>query len=292
MNAYELGIFRAVVEQRGFGRAARVAHLSQPAVSQAIRRLEESAGAVLLQRGRPPQLTPAGRRVYEHAVDVLARDELVRRQLAELARGHVGILVLAASQALSRQLLPQLVQRFLTAYPTAGLQLETQPSRQILQAVADGRLELGLGPYSRAMHGLTTLPLGTQRMVLYAGRRNPRLRALRRGGVPALAAESLVTSHLEERAPRRGSLREHFGAVWVVQSLDLRLRLVHDGLAVGYLPEDTVRAAGLRRELVSLEKLPFGAIERTVGLFASQKRELSSIARAFWELAKDGSSDR
>lgn len=288
MNTYELSIFRAVVEQRGFGRAARVAHLSQSAVSQAIRRLEESVGATLIERGRPPQLTAAGRRVYEHAIDVLGRDELVRRQVAELSQGHAGILVLAASQALSRQLLPSLVERFLAAHPTAGLQLETLPSRQIITAVADGRIELGLGPFARAMAGLATIALGTQRMVLYASRRNPRVRALRRGGIPALARESLVTSHLDERGvtARRGLLREHFGAVWVVQSLDLRLRLVHDGLAVGYLPEDTVAAARLQRELVPLAKLPFGAITRTVGLFYSTRRARAPISTAFCEAAK------
>jgi len=57
---------------------------------------------------------------------------------------------------------------------------------------------------------------------------------------------------------------------------------------VGYLPEDTVAAAKLQRELVPLAKLSFGAIVRTVGLFASSRREPSAITRAFWASAKRG----
>ena len=72
--------------------------------------------------------------------------------------------------------------------------------------------------------------------------------------------------------------------MWVVQSLDLRLRLVADGRAVGYLPESTVRAAGLTRELVPLTALPFGAIARNFGLIFSARRALSPAAAAFVKL--------
>jgi len=289
MNEDELKILRAVVDERGFGRAAKRVHLSQSAVSQAVRRLENELGVTLVERGRPPTLTPAGQRVYEHAVDVLLRKNLLDRQLAALAAGDAGIVALAASQALSRELLPALVERFVSTWPSAAFQLETLPSRQIIAAVADGRIELGLGPFARAMAGLTVHPLGKQRMVLYAGR-TPRLRALRQRGAAALAEETLVTSHLDAAAPRRGLLREHFRAVWVVQSLDLRLGLVRDGHAVGYLPSSTVTWAGRERELVALDWLPFGVIERTFGLFHSSRREPSSPAARFIEVATSTST--
>ena len=102
MHLEALKILRAVVDQGGFGRAGRAVHLSQSAISQAIARLEEEVGLPLLNRGRPPTLTAAGRRVYDHAGDVLSRDQLVRRELEELARGGEGVLSLGASQALSR----------------------------------------------------------------------------------------------------------------------------------------------------------------------------------------------
>ena len=287
MNEEELKILRAVVDERGFGSAAKRVHLSQSAVSQAVRRLEGELGVTLLERGRPPTLTDAGLRVYEHANDVLGRRDLLHRQLKALREGGVGIVSLAASQALSREWLPQLVARFVPEHPSAAFQFETLPSRQIIAAVADGRFELGLGPFSRAMAGLTIHPLGKQRMVLYSGR-SPRLSRLRKEGVVALSCETLVTSHLDATTAtkRRGLLREHFGTAWVVQSLDLRLSLIRQGLAVGYLPASTVAVAGARRELVALDWISFGVIERTFGLFHSSRRALTSIAENFLRVAQ------
>lgn len=268
MNLYELSILRAVIEQRGFGKASKVAHVSQSAISQAIRRLEEEVGAPVLERGRPPRLTEVGQRVFEHAVDLANRDEVVRRQVAELKRGNPGIIVLAASQALSRELLPSLVESFVGEHSEVGLQLETLPSRLVISAVAEGRVELGLGPFAKAMAGLQTKPLGKQRMQLYAARK-----------VSDLKRETLVTSHLEVTTGQRGSLREHFRRVWIVHSLDLRMRLVSDGLAVGYLPASAVRASKLK--LVAQSQFSFAAIDRTFGLMFSAKRTLSSAAQMF-----------
>jgi DNA-binding transcriptional LysR family regulator len=271
MNLHELSILRAIVEQRGFAKAAKVAHVSQSAISQALKRLEDEVGAPLIERGRPPRLTAIGQRIYEHAVDAAHREQMVRRQVDELKRGHPGTIVLAASQALSRELLPTLIERFITQQPQVGLQLETLPSRLVISAVADGRVELGLGPFARAMAGLQTKVLGKQRMHLYAAKK-----------ITELERETLVTSHLEVSTGKRGSLREHFRRVWIVHSLDLRLRLVRDGLAVGYLPEASVRASKLK--LIPQTNLPFGTIDRHFGLMFAAKRALSPAAQMFVEM--------
>lgn len=288
MEIHLLRVFKAVVDHRGFARGAEAVHLTQPAASQAVRRLEAEVGGALLTRGRPPEVTAVGRRVYAHAADLLARDAATRRDLEEIRKEQPGTLTLGASQALSRELLPRLVATFLAGHPRAVLHLETLPSREIIRVVADGRLELGLGPLQKSMAGFAVHVLGQQRMLLYAGRRGPWLRAVRREGAPALQRAALVTSYLDPHGARPGSgqLRENFRSVWEVHSLDLRLQMVREGLAVGYLPESTVRASGLARDLAPLPGLPFGVITRQVGLFHAGKRPLSPAARAFLEVAR------
>jgi DNA-binding transcriptional LysR family regulator len=142
------------------------------------------------------------------------------------------------------------------------------------------------------MAGLEVHALGTQEMVLYAGRACPELEALGRGQVRALASLPLVTSHLDAPGarPGTGQLREHFRAVWEVHSLDLRITLVKEGMAVGYLPRSAVAALGPGSGLVALARLPFGVIRRTVGLFHSVRRPLLPLAKAFVELARTVSS--
>lgn len=286
MNLHELRILCAVVEHRSFSRGAAAARLTQPAVSQAIRRLEEEAGAPLLTRARPPELTAAGERVHRHALDVLARDRAVRRDLASLARGGPGLLSLGASQALSREPLPALLGGFLAEAPRAALAVETLPSRQLVRAVADRRLELGLGPFQRSMAGLVTHRLGVQDMVLFGGRAMPGLAAARRARAP-VEGWVLVTSHLDEPSARPGNarLRERFSAVWEVQSLDLRMDLIAAGRAVGYLPASTVAASPFARSLRPIDWLGFGRIRREVGLFHADRADLSPVAAAFLAFA-------
>jgi DNA-binding transcriptional LysR family regulator len=70
----ELRAFRAVIEEGGFKRAADSLHISQSAVSQAVAGLESKLEVTLLNRGKELVLTDAGRRLFEHAVDVLRGD--------------------------------------------------------------------------------------------------------------------------------------------------------------------------------------------------------------------------
>ena len=288
MDLHALRVFKAVVDHRGFSRGGEAVLLTQSAASQAVRRLEDDLETKLLVRGRPPVLTAAGRRVYQHATEVLERENLVRREIEEIEKGGEGLLTLGASQALSREVLPDLMTRFHQLYPETGLHLETLPSREIIRVVMDGRLDLGLGPFARSMAGLTVHELGRQRMVLYAGRRARGLKALRGEGKPGLKRMRLVTSYVEPAGsgPRRGLLREHFRSVWEVHSLDLRLELVRRGLAVGYLPEATVKASKVARELTALRWLDLGVIERRMGLFHRSRVPLAPAAARLLELAR------
>lgn len=286
MDAELLRVLAAVVERGGFSRAATAVHLTQSAVSQAIARLEAAAGGAVVTRARPPKPTELGARLLRHARESLAREALLERDLADIRRGGGGTLVLGASQALSKEALPDLVSRFLAQRPLSGLHLETHPSRELIRLVAEGHLELGLGPFQTSMIGLATHALGKQRMLLCAARGRRAHRALRSAGADALRDIPLVTSHLDAPATRRGGgrLRERFRAVWEVHSLDLRIALVAAGEAVGYLPETSIAREG--RRLVPVEGLDFGVIERRFGLFHLEERALSPAAEEFVRIAR------
>lgn len=288
MDADLLRVLQAVIEAGGFSRAAASVHLTQSAVSQAIARLEDAVGAPVVTRGRPPRPTDIGARLLRHARESGAREALLARDLSDLKRGGGGMLELGASQALSKEFLPGLLGQYLERRPLSALHLETHPSRELIRLVAEGRLELGLGPFQTSMLGLETHALGIQRMVLHAARGKLVHRALLRKGSAALKDVPLVTSHLDAVVARRGGgrLRERFRITWEVHSLELRLELVRGGLAVAWLPEESVRAAKLSRALVAVDWLDFGVIERRFGLFHLEDRELSAPASELVSLAK------
>ena len=108
----ELRAFRAVIEEGGFKRAADALHLSQSAVSQAVAGLEFKLEAPLVQRGKELRLTDVGRRLFEHAVDVLRGEQQTLEDIVQLRQGKTETLSLALSASLNRFYAPGLISAY------------------------------------------------------------------------------------------------------------------------------------------------------------------------------------
>src|SRR6476661_2788155 len=117
MQLPDLAAFLAVATDRSFSAAARRLHRTQPAISQAVRRLEEELGDRLFDRSsRDGTLTEAGRLLQDYAgrLLTLASDaELAVRELQEVRRGRV---VIGANEAAVHSLLP-VIASFGSAHP-------------------------------------------------------------------------------------------------------------------------------------------------------------------------------
>ena len=141
----QLRYFVVVGQELHFGRAAQKLNISQPPLSQQIMALEHELGVRLLRRlGRRVELTPAGSIMLTHARDVLARtDEAVRAtRLAD--SGVIGKLKVGFIHAATFKLLPEILARFRLLAPMAELVLIEMTSSAQVDAIVDGRLDVGL----------------------------------------------------------------------------------------------------------------------------------------------------
>ncbi len=140
-----------------FRKAAEVLHLSQPAVSQHIRALEEEAGMRLFDRsrgeGRGSQisLTEAGRVLLRYAKTAAETMGEAQRALAALNEEAAGPLRLGASTTVAQYVLPRILGAFLRQYPQVKLSLVSGNTERIVEAVAEEKVELGIieGPAMR-----------------------------------------------------------------------------------------------------------------------------------------------
>jgi DNA-binding transcriptional LysR family regulator len=145
-DARHLEALVAVADLGTFGRAASQLGFSQSAVSQQIAALERLVGVVLFDRPkgpRPPELTPAGALLLEHARAVLARLDAASEELERLRLGDHGRLVIGAFQSVSAKVLPAVVGRLRHDRPDLEIRLfEADDNAALGDGVVDGSLDL------------------------------------------------------------------------------------------------------------------------------------------------------
>lgn len=160
--------FVAVVDHGGVTRAAQALFIAQPSLSQAIRSLEREIGADLFDRtGRGLELTAAGR-AFEVAARRVVRDVAVAKQRMDDIRGlRTGRLYIAALADVTLDRLPQMVKAFRDAHPGVEVRIaDPGHAGGVVDAVRQGRAELGFTTLPVKADALTTVRLAPQRMVL------------------------------------------------------------------------------------------------------------------------------
>jgi DNA-binding transcriptional LysR family regulator len=165
-----LEYFVALAREQHFARAAAACYVSQPALSEAIRKLEHELDVPLVRRGRTFQgLTPEGERLVLWARRILADQDALKHEVAALKSGLAGQLRLGLIPAASTTA-ALLVEPFCAIHPLARVQIDGGlPSSEIVQRLHRFELDAGVIYLSEQdTTELTVTPLYQERMVLIA----------------------------------------------------------------------------------------------------------------------------
>jgi DNA-binding transcriptional LysR family regulator len=240
MDLSALKTFLAVAQERSFSRAAAKVHRTQPAVSQAIRRLEADLGEQLFDRSsKSGTLTDAGKVLQNYGqrlVRMAEETESAMRELRDLRRGRV---LIGANEAAVHTLLP-LVAMFRERYENVAIDVRRVHARQIPVEVQQGSLDFGALTFHPTETGLLEVPIGTDELVLLV----PPTHALagrRQVTMEELAAEPVI-AHNDPSPARERVLRlfeqRHISLKMVIAlpSLDGIKRAVELKLGVALLP--------------------------------------------------------
>jgi DNA-binding transcriptional LysR family regulator len=143
MDLGELQVFLTVAKEGSFSRAAERIYRTQPAVSLAIRKLEDSLGQPLFVRGaRPVRLTDAGTLLREYAERLLNLRDEVKKGLMDLQGLKLGELSLGVNESSIHALLPVL-SKFRELHPGVQVRVHRMFSRDIPHEIVNYRLDLG-----------------------------------------------------------------------------------------------------------------------------------------------------
>ncbi len=146
MNLEHLRTLVNIVEHGSLSAAARAMHLSQPAISKQVQRLEAELGLALLVRGpkRQVELTPAGERLLAFARQTLAHFEEVEREMATLKEVGRGVLTLAASTIPGEYLLPGLLAAFRARYPQVEVHMTVSDTADVATRLLADQADVGV----------------------------------------------------------------------------------------------------------------------------------------------------
>src|SRR5919108_2826607 len=141
MDLQALKIFLAVAHERSFSRAAAKVHRTQPAVSQAVRRLEADLGEELFDRSsKTGTLTEAGRMLQNYGQRLVRLAEETESAVSDLRDLRRGRVLIGANEAAVHTLLP-LLERFREDQPDILVDVRRVQARQIAAEVAEGSLD-------------------------------------------------------------------------------------------------------------------------------------------------------
>ncbi|MFI9103379.1 LysR family transcriptional regulator [Streptomyces fildesensis] len=173
-----LRLLVTVADTGSFTRAAVRLNYTQSAVSRRIASLEQRAGGPLFERlPRGVRLNPAGHALHRHAVDVLDRLARAEREVAAIHAGHGGTLRVGAFATANISLLPAALRAFQRARPDIEVIAVEGRSNALVQALADGALDLAVvSDYPSGLptaEGVTTTRLLRDELFVVLPREHP-----------------------------------------------------------------------------------------------------------------------
>lgn len=257
-SARRLSVFKAVVEEGGFNRAAMRLDISQPSVGAHVKALEQQAGHTLLERkrGARPRLTKAGEAVYAMALEVLRRGEEAAQQLDELRPAQDRALSLAVHREFGQYRLPAHLASFARHSPGIRFVTHAGTIEDVLALVRARTVSLGLFPSLGAISDLDSVVLGHEPVAIVASPHHPLARKPS-VSVADLAAASYVTGlrsssyfRMTDRLLKRIGV-DRYGIAMEVQDFGMVRELIRHGAGVACVAlctvQDDLRAGALVR---------------------------------------------
>ncbi|OWQ37540.1 MULTISPECIES: transcriptional regulator CynR [Pseudomonas] len=288
MLARHIQYFLAVAQHHSFTRAAAALHVSQPALSQQVRQLEESLGAQLFDRsGRTTRLTDAGEVYLRYAKRASQELQEARRAIHDVGDLSRGSLRVAVTPTFTSYLVGPLVEAFHGRYPNITLNLSEIAQERMEQMLQLDELDVGIAFDERHAQDIDTYPLLVETLALVVGSQHPLAQASAIGP-QALNDESMILLSAEfatreqiERYCRQHGIRPQ--VMMEANAIGAVIEVVRRTTLSTLLPANIVLA---HDDLAAIALDPL-RLQRTAVLMQRRGVYQTAAARAFLALAKE-----
>ena len=276
MTLRHLRIFVEVCRTGSITKAAESLHLSQPAVSLAIRQLEDYYGILLFDRiSKKLYLTESGNKMLSYASHIIESFDDMETQLKNW--DSAGTLRIGSSISTGTQMLPQLVRRFNLRFPQIRTQVLIDNSRIIEDKVLTNQLDLALVESLSYSPDIVCVPFYTDRLIVITAPKYPVLLREPGSGTREVVDALLVTAEVQ------------ITPLWESTSTRSIINAVKENIGISILPYELVKneiQSGAVAGLPLASPLP----NRTCSIIHHRNKYLTPSAQAFIEVCQEYSN--
>lgn len=290
MDINQLEVLVAVAQEQSFSRAAKTLHRTQPAVSQAIRRLELELGESLFDRSsKDGTLTAAGRVLYDVAQQMLNLRHGAHAALKELKDLHRGKLTLSANEYTVMYLLP-VIPVFRARHPHIKVEVKRSLASRIPAEILGRDIEIGVVSYKPGDAAIASVPVMTDELALIVPPNHPlankEVVSVKDLGAESFIAHNVASPYREKVVRTFEKYKTPLNISMEMPTLEAIKRFVEQGMGVALVPRLTAQSEIARKQVVAVTVREM-RLERSIYLIYRKGATLSHAARAFLRVARE-----
>ena len=290
MDINQLEVLIAVAREKSFSRAADVLGRTQPAVSQAVRRLEQEIGEKLFDRSsKDGTLTAAGELLVDYARQMMNLRHAANTALREMRNLHNGKVTISANEHTVFYLLP-LIREFRRRHPAIKIEVQRGVASRIPEQITAREVELGVISFKPNDASLRSISVLNDELMLIVAPGH-RLAGASSVSIRDLADETFIAHNAP--SPYRKRVIETFGKYDTrlnisveLPSLEAIKRLVESGVGVALVPKLTATSEIASGQLVGLSVKEM-KLERKLNIIYRKNSVLSHAAQEFLKIARE-----
>ena len=293
MHIETLKVFCDLVEMESFSLAAERNFVTQSAVSQQIRTLEEKFKRRLLERvrgRREVKLTAAGEVFYRESKNVLESFDQLNESMRGLVGKIGGTVKVATVYSIGLHELPPKVREFMSKFPAAKIDLEYSRTTRVVRDVMEGVVELGIVAFPESRKGLTIVPMMSDRLVLIC---SPEHEFAKKKEIKATELKGRDFVLFERDIPTRKAIDKILKANGVevrkvaeFDNIETIKRAVEVGFGLAIVPQPSVEDEEKNGQLAVIQLVEKEWV-RPVGVVYRSDRSLSLAAKKFVQLLEE-----
>ncbi len=285
MHIENMKVFCDLVEHHSFSQAAKLNSITQSAVSQQLRSIEELLEAKIVDRSQKQfRLTPEGEIFHHASKEILRTYEQLRLRLQAQKGAINGALRLSCVYSVGLYVLPPHVKKFIKSHPEVSFQLEYRNSDAIYEDILQGIADLGIVGFPQKSRQIEVIPFMEDRLVLICAPENPlaKLKVVQ----PRDISRQRLISFCSETSTRKASerffhdLKINFAPAIEMGNIETLKHAVEVNSGIALVPHTTVQQEIKIGALVRVE-LKSKPFMRKLGIIHHKNKLFTPAMKSF-----------